>query len=68
MTTVNYDRAVAYYIAYYDETRAFRSGVSEQHRQAVLPYLADHDNPRILELAIAARRMSEASVARRSRI
>ncbi|MCY4018254.1 MAG: class I SAM-dependent methyltransferase [Chloroflexi bacterium] len=48
MTTVNYDRAVAYY----DETRAFRSGVAEQYRQAILPFLDGHDNPRILELAI----------------
>lgn len=48
MTTVNYDQAVAYY----DATRAFRSGVAEQYRQAVLPYLAGHDHPRILELAI----------------
>ena len=48
MTTVNYDRAVAYY----DETRAFRPGVAEQYRLAVLSYLTGRDNPRILELAI----------------
>ncbi|MCY4071274.1 MAG: class I SAM-dependent methyltransferase [Chloroflexi bacterium] len=48
MTTVNYDRAVTYY----DETRAFRSGVAERYRQAVLHYLAGQDSPRILELAI----------------
>lgn len=48
MTTVNYDRAAAYY----DETRAFRSGVAERYRQAILPFLAGLDNPRILELAI----------------
>lgn len=48
MTTVNYDRAVAYY----DETRAFRSGVAEAYRQAVLRFLAGHDKPLILELAI----------------
>lgn len=48
MTTVNYDQAVAYY----DATRAFRSGVAEGYRRAVLRYLAGHDSPRILELAI----------------
>ena len=48
MTTVNYDQAVAYY----DETRALRPGVAARYRQAVRPYLAGHDKPRILELAI----------------
>ena len=48
MTTVNYDQAVAYY----DETRAFQPGVAERYREAVLAYLAGHDKPRILELAI----------------
>ena len=48
MTTVNYDQAVAYY----DETRAFQPGVAERYRWAVRPYLAGHDKPRILELAI----------------
>ena len=48
MTTVNYDRA----ISYYDQTRAYRAGVVERYRRAVLEYVAGVERPRILELAI----------------
>ena len=46
MATVNYDRAAAYY----DRTRAYRPGVAEHYRDAVLSLAPG--KPRILEMAI----------------
>ena len=59
MTTVNYDRAVAYY----DETRRFRDGVADRYRIALRRYLQVDAPAPILELAVGTGLLGAAFIA-----